>query len=105
MGVVPMCRRTIYDARNNLSALIKIAEGGEPVELTRHNKPVAVIISWDDYEKQKPKESFIDWLIKFRKEYADVFEDESFDGLQIPKYDDDEDAEYDKRIARMWDEE
>lgn len=99
-----MCRRTIYDARNNLSALIKIAEGGEPVELTRHNKPVAVIISWEDFEKQKPKDSFMNWYMKFRKEYADVFSDPSFEGLPVPE-DGYEDTEYEKRIAGMWDEE
>jgi len=47
-----MCRKTIYDARNNFSALIKVAESGEPVELTRHDKPVAVIINWEEYEKK-----------------------------------------------------
>ena len=71
-----MCRRTIYDARNNFSALVKLAESGEPVELTRHDKPVAVIISWEDYEKQcKPK----------KDEYPD--------------------EEYDKKIAKLWGEE
>ena len=29
-----MCRTSIYEARNNLSNFVKIAEGGEPVELT-----------------------------------------------------------------------
>ena len=30
-----MCRATIYDARNKFSSLVKLAEQGEPVELTR----------------------------------------------------------------------
>ena len=55
-----MCRATIYDARNNFSALVKKAEEGEPVELTRHDKPVAVIISYKEYEERKPKKSFFD---------------------------------------------
>ena len=53
-----MCRESIYNARNNFSSLIKLAESGEPVELTRHDKPVAVLISWDQYEAIKPKKSF-----------------------------------------------
>ena len=62
-----MCRRTIYDARNNFSALVKLAESGESVELTRHDKPVAVIISWEEYEKQfKPKKTFIQRLMETR---------------------------------------
>lgn len=96
-----MCKATIYDARNSFSSLVKIAEGGEPVELTRHEKPVAVIISYDDYEKlTKPKESFYDWLMKFREKNADVLDDE---GIPIP---DDEypDEEYSKKIDSMWSE-
>jgi len=100
-----MCRATIYDARNNFSALVKRAENGEPVELTRHDKPVAVIISWKDYEEvKKPKKNFIAWLENFRKENADVFEDPTFNGLEIPK-DGYPDEEYDRKIAKMWEEE
>ena len=46
-----MCRTSIYEARNNFSALVKCAEEGEVVELTRYDKPVAVIISYSEYEK------------------------------------------------------
>ena len=62
-----MCRATIYDARNNFSSLVKIAEGGEPVELTRHDKPVAVIICYEEFQAQKPKENFLDKLEKLKK--------------------------------------
>ena len=65
-----MCTASIYEARNKLSDYVKIAEEGEPVELTRYNKPVAVIISYEEYEK-KPKE--VSWLKKWREKYADVF--------------------------------
>ena len=50
-----MCRTSIYDARNNFSNLVKLAESGEPVELTRYDKPVAVIISYEEYENKKNK--------------------------------------------------
>lgn len=96
-----MCKATIYDARNSFSSLVKIAEGGEPVELTRHEKPVAVIISYDDYEKlTKPKESFYDWLMKFREKNADLLDDE---GIPIPE-DEYPDEEYLKKIDSMWSE-
>ncbi len=99
-----MCTKTIYDARNEFSALVKLAESGEPVELTRHDKPVAVIISWEEYEKRQPKQSFVDWLEEFKKKNADVFEDPTFEGLVIPK-DEYLDEEYNKRIRAMWGEE
>ena len=70
-----MCRTSIYAARNNLSNFVKIAERGEPVELTRYDKPVAVIISYEEYEKME-KPSFLEKLAELKKEYADVLNDE-----------------------------
>ena len=96
-----MCRATIYDARNNFSSFVKIAEGGEPVELTRHDKPVAVIISWEDYAMRKPKESFFEKLKKLKEEYADVLADPTFDGLPLPKREPPSE-EYLKKIDNMW---
>ena len=74
-----MCTTSIYDARNNFSNLVALAERGEPVELTRYNKPVAVIISYEEYEaKHMDSQS---WLSKWREEYADVLDDE---GIPLP---------------------
>ena len=96
-----MCRATIYEARNNFSSLVKIAEGGEPVELTRHDKPVAVIISWEEYESRKPKKDFFEKLEEIRAKYADVLEDKDFEGLPIPP-DEYPDEAYNKKIREMW---
>ena len=75
-----MCRTSIYEARNNFSALVKTAEEGEVVELTRYDKPVAVIISYSDYEKaQEKKPDLLDKLNKIKAEYADVVDDIGFD--------------------------
>ncbi|MBQ7539296.1 type II toxin-antitoxin system Phd/YefM family antitoxin [uncultured Treponema sp.] len=68
---------SINKARNNLSDLVKSAEEGEVVAITRYDKPVAVIISYAEYESKSSKE--IDWLSKLRKEYADVLDDSGFD--------------------------
>ena len=75
-----MCTTSIYEARNNFSNLVALAEGGEPVELTRYNKPVAVIISYEEYEQTK-KPSLIDLLNDLKKQYADVLDDE---GIPLP---------------------
>ncbi len=96
-----MCRATIYEARNNFSALVKKAESGEPVELTRHDKPVAVIISYEEYEKCGKKKSFFERWEETRKKYADVFSDPTFEGIPIPE-DEVLDQDYLKRMDEMW---
>jgi len=46
----------INEARNNLSDLVKSAEEGEVVAITRYDKPIAVIISYAEYESKSSKE-------------------------------------------------
>lgn len=72
-----MCRTSIYEARNNFSALVKTAEEGEVVELTRYDKPVAVIISYAEYEDRMTDK--IDWLAKWRKEHEGELDNIGFD--------------------------
>jgi len=75
-----MCRTSIYEARNNFSALVKMAEEGEVIELTRYDKPVAVIISYGEYEnKQETKPSLLDKLDALKKQFSDVVDDLGFD--------------------------
>ncbi len=42
---------TIAEAKNNLSQLIYQLESDEPIHLTRHGKPVAVMLSEVSYQK------------------------------------------------------
>ena len=52
---------SIAEARNTLTRLIHKAEDGEPVHITRHGKPVAVLVSRDEYERLSsgaPKKDF-----------------------------------------------
>ena len=75
-----MCRTSIYEARNNFSALVKSAEEGEVIDLTRYDKPVAVIISYAEYEQfEDSKPTLLSALDKLKKEYADVVDDLGFD--------------------------
>ncbi len=46
-----MRNRTIREARNSLTALIRDAERGNPVRFTRHGKPVAVLLSEQEYRR------------------------------------------------------
>lgn len=40
----------LHDAKDRLSAVVHGVEAGRPVEITRHGKPVAVLIDRDSYE-------------------------------------------------------
>ncbi len=44
-------RVSIAEARDHLPALIRSVEHGEPVELTRRGKMVAVLVSGRDFER------------------------------------------------------
>lgn len=44
-------RHSIADARRNLPALIRDAENGRVVELTRRGEPVAVLIGCREFER------------------------------------------------------
>ena len=46
---------TIAEAKNNLSQLIYQLESDEPIHLTRHGKPVAVMLSEANYQKLTQK--------------------------------------------------
>ena len=93
---------SIYDARNKFSSLVKLAEEGEPVELTRHDKTVAVIISYEDFKAfTRPKVSFVEKMARIREKYADVLTDEGFMD-NVPKEYPDE--KYMKKIESIWSE-
>ena len=44
-----MRRVPLYDAKNRLSEVLRGVESGAPVELTRHGKPVAVLVDADSF--------------------------------------------------------
>lgn len=44
-------RHSIAEARNNLPRLVREAESGKPVELTRRGESVAVLLGRKDYDR------------------------------------------------------
>ena len=68
-----MCTTSIYEARNNFSALVKSAEEGEVIALTRYDKPVAVLLSYAEYENKSAKAK--DWLSEWRMDHEDELDD------------------------------
>ncbi len=58
---------SIVEARDHFTSLVRKVEQGTAVELTRHGKPVAVLISMAEYQKLNgERSSFWDALTRFR---------------------------------------
>lgn len=49
---------SIAEARNRFTAIIRDAETSPAVEITRHGEPVAVLISWQQYQRLSAKKDF-----------------------------------------------
>ncbi len=60
---------TIAEAKNNLSRLIHQLEVGEPIHLTRYGKPVAVMMSENQYQKlSSPPKSLNSAILNWRSQ-------------------------------------
>ncbi len=60
---------TIVDAKNKLPSIIHSVETGQAVKLTRHGKPVAVLLSIKDYQRlNRKREGYWSALNSFRKQ-------------------------------------
>lgn len=65
-----MTRLAIHEAKAGLTAAVRSAEGGEPVQLTRHGKPVAVLVSSETWQTLNISPCFSDTLDRFLKDFA-----------------------------------
>jgi prevent-host-death family protein len=52
-----MSQYSIAEARNRFTAIVRDVERGKIVELTRHGRPVAVILSMREYRQLQPAQS------------------------------------------------
>ncbi len=70
-----MSETSVADAKNHLPRLIHQAERGEPIHITRHGKPVAVLIAECEYTRlitgQTPQDDFLAFLRQWRSCMAD----------------------------------
>jgi len=77
---------TIAEAKNKLPSLIHSVEKGAPVTLTRHGRPVAVLLSIRDYERLgRERPGFWGALETFRsllEKEAVQISDADFEGLR-----------------------
>ena len=73
----PIRQYSIAQARSSLPSLVHAAEQGEPVELTRRGRAVAVILSVMEYQKLTGKKpDFYEALLGWRKEHEQDLDDE-----------------------------
>jgi prevent-host-death family protein len=77
---------SIAEAKSRLTSIIHDVEDGPSVKLTRHGKPVAVLLSIQEYELlSRKKEKFWGALTSFRKiieEEGIEMSDSDFEGLR-----------------------
>lgn len=78
----------IYDVKNRLPYFIHLAENGETIQITRHGKPVARIISEKEVEQEQKTEGqiFMEKLLEWRERASDWLTDEAIDEVfNIPR--------------------
>lgn len=67
-----MKEASIRDAKSSLTSLLREVEKGRTVRLTRHGKPVAVLLSERQYERlataERPQRDFLSFLPGWRRE-------------------------------------
>lgn len=65
-----MLETPITEAKNTFTALVHQVEGGEVVHLTRHGRPVAVILSEAEYQELRehatPRGDLLDFVRRWR---------------------------------------
>jgi len=66
-------RYSIAEARRNLPTLVNEAESGAEVQLTRRGRPVAIVVSIEEYERLKaPRTDFADAYRAFRSRFPEA---------------------------------
>lgn len=75
---------SIAEARHDLASLVHKAESGKVIQLTRYGKPVAVIISMDEFKRKSKKQpDFLKALQELNRRFPDVVvEREVFSNLR-----------------------
>ncbi|MBA3032564.1 MAG: type II toxin-antitoxin system Phd/YefM family antitoxin [Gammaproteobacteria bacterium] len=70
---------SIAEARNDLSGVVREAEAGRPVTLSRRGRPVAVIVSTRDYARvADSRRTVAEAIDEFRDRHAAALADENW---------------------------
>lgn len=76
---------SITEAKNKLTQIVHEVENGEPIELTRHGVPAAVLLSFGRYMELTGKFSSFSLLLQNFREVESEYlleNDKSFSGLR-----------------------
>lgn len=76
----------IFEAKNKLPFYIHQVETSGPIQLTRHNKGVAVLLSVEDFDKLAKINSFEESINSFRTKYDDLFFDSDYIDTNLAKH-------------------
>jgi len=74
----------IFEAKNKLPLFMHQAETSGPVFISRRNKTVGVLLSFEEYQElasKKSKVSFLDKAAEFRKKTAGLFSNDDIDQI------------------------
>lgn len=81
-------RYSVAEARNQLPAVIHEVERGDPVEITRHGKAVAIVLSLAEYTRlRSPRPDLWPAYLAWRARHGGGFPDSVVDGLADPSRD------------------
>jgi prevent-host-death family protein len=68
----------LFEAKNRLTDFVHQVEDGEPIELTRHGTPVAVLVGIDRFREMKQSEqNFSSACTRYRTEWANTLAEEA----------------------------
>jgi len=62
-------RFSIAEARDQFTSLVREVENAPAVEITRRGEPVAVLLSWREYQRLTSKVDFWDSYTSFRDQF------------------------------------
>lgn len=74
----------MYEAKNKLPLFVHQAEENGPVFISRRNKTVGVLLSFDEYNRliaKKSKDSILDRAVEFRRKTAGLFTNEEINKI------------------------
>ncbi len=80
-------RFSIAEARDKFTSLVREVEKAPAVEITRRGKPVAVLLSWREYQRLTSKVKFWDSYTSFRHKFdlaKLAIEPQVFEGVRDP---------------------
>lgn len=65
----------VKEAKNNFTQLLHIVENGEPVQISRHGKTVAVLSSLSNFEETIKSSSFAESFREWQEKYHSISKD------------------------------